>query len=124
MDPSKKMSIINNGLKKLIDSENHKTITKNNGEKIEMKSPKELKYEWGINLGNNLSFPGRIISQPKLFFDEKVNPQNGLFRSQNPLKTNIITNDNIFYIYDKNERKSNHKYLFTEIMKKFRAKKI
>ena len=124
MDPSKKMSIINNGLKKLIDSENHKTITKNNGEKIEMKSPKELKYEWGINLGNNLSFPGRIISQPKLFFDEKVNPQNGLFRSQNPLKTNIITNDNIFYIYDKNERKSNHKYLFTEIMKKFRAKKF
>ena len=71
MDPSKKMSIINNGVKHLLDSENHKTIKKRNGEEIEMKSPKELKDEWGINLGSNLIFPGRIISQPMLHFNGK-----------------------------------------------------
>ena len=125
MDPSKKMSIINNGVKHLLDSENHKTIKKRNGEEIEMKSPKELKDEWGINLGSNLIFPGRIISQPMLHFNGKdISPTNGLFRAENPKKTKIITNDNIFYVYDKNDKNSNHRKLFSNIMEKFRFKKF
>ena len=126
MDPSKKMSIINNGLKSLIESENHKTIKKSTGETIEMKSPKELKDEWGINIGSNLTFPGRIISQPKLHFldNKEIGPNNGIFRSENPKNTKIITLDNIFYIYDKNEKNSNHRKLFTNIMEKFRFKKF
>ena len=123
MDPSKKMSIINNGLKKLINSENHKTLNKN-GQIINLKSPKELKEEWGINLGNNLTFPGRIISQPKLCFSEKnISPKNGTFRADNPIETPKITNDNIFFVYDKNE-KSNHRKLFADIMGKCRFKKF
>ena len=135
MGPSDKMSTINNGIKKLINSNNNKIIKKNNGEIINMKSPKELSEEWGINLGDNLTFSGRIISQPHLLFKKEyekeyekeyniVNPNNGIFRAGNPNKSKIITNDNIFYIYDKNERNSNHRKLFCDIMKKCQIKKM
>ena len=126
MRQSDKMSIINNGIKKLINSNNNKIIKKN-GEKISMKSPKELSEEWGINLGDNLTFSGRIIAQPHLFFENGnniINPSNGLFRAGNPNKSKIITNDNIFYIYDKNEKNSNHRKLFCEIIQKCKFKKI
>ena len=127
MGPSEKISIINDGIKKLINSNNYKIIKKNNGEKINMKSPKELSEEWGIKLGDNLTFSGRIITQPHLFFENGnniVSPKNGLFRAGNPNKSKIITNDNIFYIFDKNEKNSNHRRLFSEIMKKCQIKKL
>ena len=126
MDPSKKMLIINNGLTKLINSDNHKTIKKN-GQTVELKSPRELKEEWGINLGSNLSFPGRIISQPKLFFsrhgEKIVNPKNGLFRADNPTDTTLFTNNNIFFVFDRKE-KSNHRKIFSDIIKKCELKKF
>ena len=125
MGPSEKMSIINNGIKKLINSNNNKIIKKNNGEKINMKSPKELSEEWGINLGDNLEFSGRIISQPHLFFENDiVKPTNGIFRVGIPNKSNIVTNDNIFYLFDKNEKNVNHRKLFDEIMEKCKFKRL
>ena len=80
--------------------------------------PKELTEKWGINLGSNLTFQGAIFPQPHLFFNQKeVNPENGRFRTANPLKSGRITNTNIFYVYDKNDNKIDHTKLFIEIMK-------
>ena len=125
MNVSEKMEAINN-INKLINSDNHKKIKKKNGQIIEMKSAKELIKEWGINIGNNLSFLGRIIPQPQLYFKNNccIIPKNGIFKTRSPYKSESITNDNIFYVYDINERKRNHKDLFTEIMKKFKAKEF
>ena len=121
--PSTKMSAIN-GILDLTNSNKHKIIKKKNGQTIELKSPKELIKEFGINLGDNLTFPGRIIRQPEIFFknDYKVEPKNGLFRADKPWEVNVISNDNIFFIYDKNERNSNHRKLFNDLMNKFRNK--
>jgi len=121
VDPSKKMSAIN-GIKDLINSRRHKTI-KRNGKEIEDKSSYDLTKEWGISLGNNLSFAGRIIQQPHIFFNKEhlVEPKNGLFRAGNPYKMGIITNYNIFFIYDKNE-KYDHRKIFKDLMSKFRSK--
>ena len=123
VDPSKKMIAIN-GIKDLINSNKHKII-KRNGREIEEKSPYDLTKDWGITLGNNLTFAGRIIQQPHIFFKEDriVKPDNGLFRAGNPYEISIITNDNIFFIYDKNE-KYNHRKLFNDLMLKFRNKRF
>ena len=122
MDPSKKMEAINN-INNLINSDNHKKIKRRNGQVIEMKSAKELIKEWGINIGDNLSFLGRIIPQPQLHFKNNcIFPRNGIFKPDKPYESEVITNDNIFYVYDINERNCNHRDLFTEIMLKFRTK--
>ena len=120
-NPSTKMSAIN-GIKDLVNSNQHKII-KRNGKQIEEKSPYDLTKEWGINLGNNLTFAGRIIQQPHIFFnkDHLIEPKNGLFRAGNPYKMEIITNNNIFFVYDKNE-KYDHRKIFNDIMVKFRNK--
>ena len=120
-NPSTKMSAIN-GIKDLVNSNQHKIIKKN-GKQIEEKSPYDLTKEWGINLGNNLTFAGRIIQQPHIFFnkDYLVEPKNGLFRSGNPYKMEIITNNNIFFVYDKNE-KYDHRKIFNDLMLKFKNK--
>ena len=124
MDPSKKMEAINN-INNLINSDNHKKIKRRNGQVIEMKSAKELIKEWGINIGDNLSFLGRIIPQPQLHFKNNcIFPKNGIFRADKPYESEVITNDNIFYVYDINERNCNHRDLFTEIMLKFRTKEF
>ena len=121
-NPTKKMSDIN-GLFKLINTTNKKKIKKKNGKEIELKSPKELIDEWGIKLGNNLTFEGRIIPPPKLLFrNNKIEPKNGIYRADKPYKCATITNDNIFYVYDKNERKSNHQRLFKDLIEKFKSK--
>ena len=122
-DPAKKMSEIN-GIFNLINSDDRKKIKKRNGNEIELKSPKELKEEWGIILGDNLTFQGRIIPQPKLNFknEKTIIPKNGIFRSDKPYNCATITNDNIFYVFDKNERKSDHKQLFIDLMHKCRSK--
>ena len=120
-NPSIKMSAIN-GIKDLVNSTQHKTIQRN-GIQIEEKSPYDLTKEWGINLGSNLTFGGRIIQQPHIFFnkDNLVEPRNGIFRAGNPYKMRIITKDNIFFIYDKSER-YNHRKIFNDLMNKFRSK--
>jgi len=120
-NPSMKMSAIN-GIRELVNSNQHKTI-KRNGKQIEEKSPYDLTKEWGINLGNNLTFAGRIIQQPHIFFNQEhlAEVKNGLFRAGNPYKMEIITNDNIFFVYDKNE-KYDHRKIFNDLMNKFRNK--
>jgi aubergine-like protein len=119
--PSMKMSAIN-GIRGLVNSNQHKIIKKNGKEIIE-KSPYDLTKEWGINLGDNLTFAGRIIQQPHIFFNHDliVEPRNGLFRAGNPYKMGIITNDNIFYVFDKNE-KYEHRKIFNDLMSKFKSK--
>ena len=127
MNPNKKMSAIN-GIFNLYNSDRHKTIKKKSGKYVEMKSPQELINEWGINLGNNLTFDGRLLPQPKLYFrKENVNPNNGLFRPNIPLNTNEISANNIFYIYDKSEeheKKIIHRDIFVELLEKCRDKKF
>ena len=127
--PSQKMGIIK-GIFNLINSTNCKTITNNQGNQVNLKSPKELSEEWGINLGSNLSFQGTVFPQPKLFFKgDKGNklllPENGRYRSLNPFKTVMITNTNIFYVYDKYDCDKNHidhRKLFVDFLKIFRDK--
>ena len=131
MDPNKKMSAINT-IFNLYNSDKHKKIKKKTGQVVEMKSPQELIDEWGINLGNNLIFDGRLLPQPKLHFKNNVNinPNNGLFRANNPInnkETKEITNNNIFYIYDQNEenkKRINHKDLFAALLKKCKEKEF
>ena len=116
-NPSDKMRKIR-GIYNLINSNHSKEIKNKKGEKIKLPSPKELTEKWGINLGSNLTFQGAIFPQPHLFFNQKeVNPENGRFRTGNPLKSGRITNTNIFYVYDKNDNKIDHTKLFIEIMK-------
>ena len=126
LDPGKKMSEIK-GISDLVNSENHKIIKKRNGQEIIKKSPKELTKDWGINIGNNLCFQGRIIRQPKLFFKDEtvIYIENGKFKSANPYKSVKFTNDNIFFVYDKNEIKTknfNAGQYFYEIMLKCKNK--
>ena len=121
-NPDDKMKKIK-GIFNLFNSNAKKKIKKKAGNIIELKSPKELCEEWGINLGNNLTFQGRILRQPKLYFNKKtVIPKNGRFKSDNPKKRLNISNTNIFFVYDKNEHKYDHKKLFNAIMLKFREK--
>ena len=122
MNPAKKMEAIN-GINNLINSDNRKKIKKKNGQEIILKSSKQLIEEWGINIGNNLTFTGRVIPQPQIYFsNNKIFPKNGLFRADKPIVSQTITNENIFFVYDKNEKNSNHRSLFTEIMKKCQNK--
>jgi len=120
-NPSMKMSAIN-VIKDFVNSNPHKII-KINGKQIEEKNPYSLTKEWGINLGNNLTFAGRIMQQPQLIFNKEflVKPENGCFRAGNPCKMGIITNDNIFFVYDKNEN-YDHKKIFNDLMLKFNSK--
>ena len=123
-DPNEKMKKIK-GIFNLLNSENSKEIKNKKGDKIKLKSPKELSEEWGINLGSNLTFQGTIFPQPKLIFNERyVFPENGRYRSGNPYKSQTITNSNIFFVYDKNEINVNHRKLFFDIMKIFQEKKF
>ena len=123
-NPEDKMKKIN-GIFSLMDSNSKKKIRKKTGEIIELKSSKELCEEWGINLGNNLTFQGRILYQPKLYFDGKsVIPDNGRFKSSIPYKRISISNTNVFFIFDKNEYKYNHRKFFIDIMLIFKEKRF
>ena len=125
MDPNKKIQAIK-GIFSLYNSNKHKIIKKKTGQEIELKSPQELIDEWGINLGNNLVFEGRVLPQPKIYYKNnfKIEPNNGIFKSNKPCSSKEISNKNIFYIYDENERNINHRSLFIEILKKCREKEF
>ena len=47
-------------------------MNKKGNQSISLKSPQDLAKEWGIKLGNNLTFEGRIISPPKLYFNNII----------------------------------------------------
>jgi len=124
-DPNQKMEKIK-GIFNLINSNDSKQIKNKKGEKVNLKSPKELSEEWGINLGSNLTFQGTIFPQPQLYFKNKnIFPNNGRFQTADPFKSHVITAKNIFYVYDNSEKNNyNHRQLFTEILKIFREKKF
>ena len=120
-NPNQKMSKIR-GIYNLFKSTNSKQIKNNRGEKVNLKSPKELSEEWGINLGSNLSFQGTVLHPPELYFGNKhLTPKNGRFQTANPFSSKMITTENIFFVYDRSE-KYNHRNLFTDIMCIFREK--
>ena len=128
-NPNQKMSKIR-GIFNLINSNNSKQIKNKKGEKVNLKSPKELSDEWGINLGSNLSFQGMVLPPPQLYFGNNkelnkniLTPKNGRFQTANPFTSNMITTKNIFFVYDRiDEKKFNHRQLFTSIMVIFREK--
>ena len=103
-NPNQRMQEINK-IHDLINNDNPKTYKKI-GELKRNKSSKELAKDWGINLGDNLSLEGRILSQPKLIFNKhkEVNPRNGLFRTDVTYDGVTINQNEIMYIYSKNDR--------------------
>ena len=129
-NPNEKMKKIK-GIYKLIESTNSKQIKNKKGERINLKSPKELSEEWGINLGSNLIFQGTIFPQPKLYFrihnvdkvdkQEIIEPTEGRFRPGNPYQSCQITTTNIFYVFDKKDN-NNYRQLFGNLMNIFRDK--
>lgn len=133
MDPDKKMGLIN-GFFNLYNSNNNKNIKKGT-QTINLPSPKELAEEWGINLGNNLIFNGRILSPPKLIFKNNSKVKNGkeiiisdekkvtkgLFLPGKPIRTKNLTEDNLFYLYESNEKYNSQK-IFSDLCDKIISK--
>ena len=125
MRPADKIRAIN-GINDLINSTANKKYKNKAGKEITLKSAKEVKELYGINIGRNLTIKGRIIPQPHLIFNkgEKfVIPNNGNFRSENPNKVITFNNDNLFYVYDIKE-KNECCSLFESVMVKCRTKKF
>ena len=126
MDPDKKMKLIK-GFLNLYYSDKNKTIKKGNQE-YSLKSPKELAEEWGIKLGNNLTFQANIISPPKLNFVDKnqkdieISIKNGIFKPGNLFRKIDITDKNLFVIFDindKNIKNMNIQKVFCKLCDKF-----
>ena len=103
-DPNQRMREINR-IHDLMNCDIQKQYKKKD-KVIVNKSSKELAEEWGINLGDPLSFEGRLLKQPTLIFDNKkeVYPKNGLFRTDVTYDGVTITQDNLMYIYNKRDR--------------------
>jgi len=127
INPDKKMELIK-GFINLYNSTNNKIIKKgiNN---ISLKSPKELAEEWGIQLGNNLTFDGRIIPSPKINFNgqnnidiDVRNSLNGLFKPGSPIKAKNLTEKNFFVIFDSNDKKTNYRDILFKLCDKFKSK--
>ena len=125
MRPADKIRAIN-GINELINSTVNKKYKNKAGKEITLKSAKEVKELYGINIGNNLTIKGRIIPQPHLIFNNGqkfVIPNNGNFRSENPNRVVTFTNDNLFYVYDIKE-KNECTSVFESVMIKCRTKKF
>ena len=125
MKPGDKIKAIN-GINELLNSTVNKKHKNKEGKEIVLKSAKEVKDMYGINIGNNLTIKGRIIPQPHLIFNKGqkfIVPNNGNFKSDNPNKVIMFTNDNLFYVYDIKE-KNDCINLFNNIMNKCRMKKF
>ena len=128
LNPTQKMQTIN-GFFDLVNSDKHKQVKLRDGTIKSLKSSKEIIEEWGINIGENLSFKARVFSQPHVIFQNNKNvvPNNGIFRADNPCDTHEITNDNIFYLYESREKDRDrkfidHKHLFADILSRSRKK--
>ena len=125
MKPFEKIKAIGS-INDLINSTINKKYKNKKGEEISLKSAKEVKELYGIKMGNNLTIKGRIIPQPKLIFNrgEKfIQPNKGLFRSENPNKVIMFTNENLFYAYDEKERDQAIQ-VFNSLLMKCRNKKF
>ena len=125
MKPADKIRAIN-GINELINSTVNKKYKNKAGKEITLKSAKEVKELYGINIGENLTIKGRIIPQPHLIFNNGqkfIIPNNGNFRSENPNRVIPFTNENLFYVYDFKE-KNDIFTLFGNIMNKCRMKKF
>ena len=124
MGPQQRMNEINK-IHELMNSTEAKEYKKRNGEKIITQTSKQLADEWGIKLGDNLTLQGRILSQPKLIFNNKssVYPRNGLFRTEGTYDGVKFTRDNLLYIFDKRDR-ADFKGLLASLFGKAKAKGI
>ena len=125
MKPADKIKAIQ-GINELLNSSVNKTYKNKEGKEITIKSAKEIKDLYGINIGENLTLKGRIIPQPHLIFNNGqkfVIPNNGNFRSENPNKVIELSNENLFYVYDIKERNDCFN-LFGNLMVKCRNKKF
>lgn len=125
MKPADKIRAIQ-GINGLINSSVNKTYRNKEGKEISIKSAKEIKELYGINIGDNFTLKGRIIPQPHLIFNNGqkfVIPNNGNFRSENPNKVIQFTNENLFYVYDIKE-KNDCINTFNNLMVKCRNKKF
>ena len=114
------------GFNDLLNSTVNKTYKNREGKEITIKSAKEIKDLYGVNIGDNLTINGRLIPQPHLIFNKGqkfVIPNNGNFRSDNPNKVVMFTNENLFFVYDIKE-KNDCLPLFQNIMVKCRTKKF
>ena len=122
-NPQQRFNEINK-IHELMNSSEQKKYKKRNGQLVTNKSSKELAEEWGINLGDNLSFQGRILSQPKLkFYNTEVIPRNGIFRTGETYDGVTFTKDNLMYIYDKRDR-ANFRAILSSLFSKAKQKKI
>ena len=124
MGPQQRMNEINK-IHELMNSTEAKEFKKRNGEKIISQTSKQLADEWGIKLGDNLTLQGRILAQPKLVFNNKVNvyPKNGLFRTEGTYDGVKFTRDNLLYIFDKRDR-ADFKALLGNLFGKAKTKGI
>ena len=122
-NPNQRMLEINK-IHDLINCDTPKQYKKN-GKIISNKSSKQLSEEWGVSLGENLSFEGRLLNQPKLIFANKkiVNPKNGLFRTDVTYDGVDINKDNFMYIYNKRDR-ADFRSLINNLFNKANAKGI
>ena len=132
INPNQKMELIN-GFLNLYNSTNKKKIEKGN-KTLNLKSPKELADEWGVKLGNNLAFQGRILLPPILYFKDINNSNSekigltqakidsGIFKPGIPIRINNFTEEDLFFLYDNNDSFI-HKYnLFFKLCEKFSIK--
>ena len=125
MKPFDKIKAIQS-INELINSTVNKKFKNKEGKEIVVKSAKEIKDLYGISIGNNLTIKGRIIPQPHLIFNNGqkfIIPNNGNFRSENPNKVIMFTNDNLFFVYDIKE-KNDCLSIFSSLMVKCRTKKF
>lgn len=85
----------------------------------------EIAQEWGINLGDNFIFKGRIVAQPHLFYGNNgiVNPKNGTFRSGSTFNGSSFDNTNFAVFYDANDN-SNFGLILQNLFDKARMKGI
>ena len=125
MKPEDKIKAIQ-GINELINSTINKKYKNREGKEIVAKSAKEIKELFGVSIGDNLTIKGRIIPQPHLIFNNGqkfIIPNNGNFRSENPNKVIMFTNDNLFFVCDMKER-NDCLSIFSSIMVKCRNKKF
>ena len=123
MRPGDKIKAIS-GINDLLNSTIKKKYKNKDGKEITLKSAKEIKDLYGITIGNNLTIKGRIIPQPHLVFNKGqkfIIPNNGNFHTDIPNKVVMLSNDNLFYVYDVKE-KNEICNLFNNIMNKCRMK--
>ena len=97
-EPTGKVELIKSSIGYLFDK-SKKTFKRSNGERVELKSPDEIRQEWGLELdGDLLELNARVLSVPSVEFGNNATQQlllkNGRFNQQQVKKgVNFTTKD-------------------------------